>query len=127
MRKPFVILVLLFVFAAGGTILWLSCRPTAKVTVSFQGFTNDSQGVRFATFCITNCTANTVRRWGNYGVETPQTLWTQGEQPRLGPEVNLKRGEAEVVSIPAPTNGGAWKAVLFYSQDGWRCRLGEGH
>ena len=130
MRKPIVFLILLFVIAVGGTVLWLSFPTAPKVAVvvavSFQGFTNDSQGVRFATFCITNCTGSSVKRWGHYGVETTLTPWNLGAQARLGPAVILRSGEAEVVSIPGATNGGAWKAVLFFSHHGWRDAVNEG-
>jgi hypothetical protein len=90
--------------------------------VSFGGFTNDTAGERQATFCVSNCGPGALVRWGHYGTETRQIPWTKGVQRRLGPQVLLRPGQAEVICLPAPTNAAAWKAVLFFSRDGWRYR-----
>jgi hypothetical protein len=126
MRKR--VVVLLLVLAVGGTVLWLShgAKP-GKVAISFQGFTKDGNGIRLATFSISNCTSRSVKRWGHYGVEIPSTPWSQRPQSAFGPAAILRPGQAGLVSLAAPTNGGAWKAVLFYSHDGWRCRLNDGY
>ena len=126
--KRFIIILVLFLAIGSAVVLWVSyaANPSGKVLIAFQGFTNDSLGARLATFSITNGSGGPVRRWGHYGLQTPTTPWSQRPQSSFGPTVSLRSGEAEVVSLPVPTNGAAWKAVLFYSRDGWRCKLGAG-
>jgi len=123
MRKILAILGFSLIASAGAVLLfqrWTSLPRTARV--SFGGFTNDSAGARLATFCVSNCSRGSIIRWGHYGVETPQTPWHLGVQPHLGPKAILRPGQTESVSLPAPTNTGAWKAVLFFSREGWRSR-----
>ena len=52
-------------------------------------------------------------------METRQTPWHLGAQPYLGPKAILNPGQTEFVSLSAPTNTQAWKAVLFFSPDDW--------
>ena len=123
MRKILAILAFLLIVSAG-TVLLLQrgTNPPRTVSVSFGGFTNDSAGARLATFCVSNCSRGSIIRWGNYGVETRQTPWHMGAQAVLGPKAILRPGQTESVSLPAPTNTAAWKAVLFFSREGWRSR-----
>lgn len=124
MKKSRNIQLLLLLIVAGVAILllWRRTGSTPTVAVSFQGFTNDSKGLRLATFSISNSSSGSIIRWGHYGVETKVTPWPQATQPHFAPKATLGPGQVESVSLPAPTNLGAWKAVLFFSPDGWRYR-----
>ena len=122
MRKLCLALAFLLILAGVVALVRRTGGPPRKVAVLFQGFTNNSQGVRLASFCISNCSRTTMIRWGHYGVETRQTPWQKAPQSILGYKASLLPGQAESVSLPVPTNSGAWQAVLFFSKDGWRYR-----
>jgi hypothetical protein len=95
-----------------------------QVTVSFVGYTNDTKGVRLATFAVTNQSSATIRRWGTYHPESQH-------QPGLrlafgfGPNVFLAPGQSEIITVPMATNLGKWRGVFYCSQDGWRLRFSD--
>lgn len=127
-RRTIFILLLLFLAILGASIAWLShigIRP-AKVSVSFQGFTNDIQGARLAAFHFTNRSDGPVRLWYHHAVETSRLPRGQGAPLTYGPGLDLRSGEGTRFLIHAPTNVGPWKATLFYSSEDVRYRLSSG-
>ena len=85
--------------------------PPISVTIAFCGYTNDAAGARFGTFRVTNHSEVTVWRWNGCRIEgEPQPLVRS--MLSIGPSVCLGPGEWEVIALPAPTNQGAWRAMM---------------
>ena len=101
-------------------------RPASAlpITVSFLSYTNDTNGLRFATFAVTNHSTATIRRLGIY---CPEIQQQPGLRPtlHLGANVFLVPGQSEVIAVSPPTNSGAWRVTLHCYRDGWRRRFSD--
>jgi len=90
-------------------------RPT--VLVRFAGFTNDTSGIRLATFAISNASPWAVVRGGHYRVQTQAgARWTNLTHGWF-PGSTLRARASEVVTLTAPTNQSEWRVAFTSHQD----------
>ena len=64
------VLIILVVFVV--VLALLQRVPKLPITVSFLGYTIDTNGIRLAKFAVTNHSDTTVRRWGVFHPEIQQ-------------------------------------------------------
>ena len=118
---------------AGAVLLFLICtifsQPnrnggSAKITVTFTGYTNEVTGGRLANFRISNLGGSGVFRWPDYTVEergrvNPLNRGSYGAGGVLNP------GQSSTCLLPAPSNSAPWRAVFTFSDNNWRRKLAE--
>jgi len=116
---------------AGAVLLFLICtifsQPnrnggSAKITVTFTGYTNEVTGGRLANFRISNLGGSGVFRWPDYTVEergrvNPLNRGSYGAGGVLNP------GSSSTCLLPAPSNSAPWRAVFTFSDNNWRRKL----
>src|SRR5262245_35277508 len=115
MRKAIIIIgiVLLVVIAIMPT-----CRSDSpKVSVTFVGYTNDSTGVRLATFAFKNLGQSAVTREPSCWVETPGARREDGKNLyqnwlMSGWGSKLLPGKSETLLVVVPTNQPTWRISL---------------
>jgi hypothetical protein len=121
MRKISVVIiavVLLVIFA----LLWPSSRARpSEVTVAFSGFTNDTRGIRVATFRVSNTGGVSQFRWPGYAIEERGVV----VPPHGGSYVSgvLRPGDSSVCLLPLPTTSAPWRAAFAFSDNNWRRKL----
>ena len=110
--------VLLLTFA-----LFLQSRRSGRsdIRVAFCGFTNDTAGVRFAAFRVSNAGSGGLFRWPLYSIE---------ERGRVVPLLRgsyasgvLLPGQSSICWLPAPSNSAPWRAVFTFSENNWHLKL----
>jgi hypothetical protein len=103
-------------------LLWPSGRAgPSEVRVTFCGFTNDTRGLRLATFQVSNTGGVSLFRWPGYEIEE-----RGGAGPRSGGSYKdgvLTPGESSICLLPAPSSSTPWRAVFLVSDNNWKRKL----
>ena len=116
-RKPAIVAALVLILATLAMLLWAATHRASaiNVTVAFAGYTNTASGVRLAAFRVTNASDMTVRRWAEYDVGVKNE-----RLPRLprhfGQARFIAAGQSELYAVPAYTNQGNWRVMLYFSR-----------
>ena len=142
-KRPFIsrrCAFMLFVFAIPLLVLiallFALSDPASKklnITVSFLGYTNGSNGIRLASFGITNLSQKTVVRLEHcYREDTSVMLVGYNYIPYRGasaiPATNsLARGQSEVVHAVVPNTNLRWRVEFLFFPRGLHLRFVEWH
>jgi hypothetical protein len=129
-KRNFIIAAVLFV--AVGVLVTrtlLSARPL-PVTISFLGYTNDTGGIRFARFAVTNHSRATLL--GAYCCSqtkaeavTPADDYFPHEEYLRGGNVILSPGQFQIVETSMPSNQTPWRLSAGFTPDGMAYRFKE--
>ena len=114
------------VFGGALVLLLLPSRQPHRVTIAFNGYTNDIRGV-LAKLLIRNEGKGRIVRLGVYHLETSQRPVDPSRGIGFSPFFGrlLDPGQSETIAIPVVTNEGAWRAILQCESHGLRCRIRE--
>ena len=124
-----IVLVIVAIAMGGGIWIVLEAPKPLNITVTFTGYTNDAFGDHRATFVVTNHTDVSVRRWKGWLVERPDGAPPQSAffavelipTPRP-PTGFLAPGQSEFFTLPIPTNQTTWRALIGFTDVGWKYR-----
>jgi hypothetical protein len=122
MRKRLIVSLVVVALAAAGMLLFLSRSDAPlQVTLSFQGFTNNTAGHPLAVFVLSNRSDHVISRAAIYEVRGR----SGSHAAEYTPASLLPPGQSENISISAPTNQEPWRMYLLCSRDGWRRKFSD--
>ena len=123
-QKSIIVGAVILATCALAMLLWGATHPASalKVSVSFEGYTNTTSGAQLAIFKVTNCGRVRVRRWAEYDVGVKNE--PQPRRPRhFGQDASLEPGQSDLYAVPAYTNQGDWRVMLYFSRADLRLRV----
>jgi hypothetical protein len=129
-RHKFIIAAALFL--AIGVLVACTLRPARPlpITISFLGYTNETGGLRFARFAVTNHSRATLL--GAYccsqtkaEATPPNEGYFPHEEYLRGGGVILTPGQSQIVEASIPTNQTPWRLSACFTPDGVGRRVKE--
>jgi len=122
MRKLLVVSLVVVALAAAVMLGFLSRSDAPlQVTLSFQGFTNNTAGHPLAVFVLSNRSDHVISRAAIYEIRGR----SGSHDAEYTPAFLLPPGQSENLSISAPTNREPWRMYLLCSRDGWRRKFSD--
>jgi len=119
MRKLAVITAFLIIVPAIAIVMLVATQPARRpnLSIRFIGYTNGANGLRLATFRVTNMDASTVEVGAPMiCIQTDSAIEGHGA-PGARPIGLLKGGLSKDICVPPPTNTIAWTVALRANRD----------